>query len=138
MKSLALLSVAALGAIVLAPAEGQETAAPAKTKTGFTIHHQPPEGTEEVYQYVSDNFGFVPNLLKVMAGSPGLLNAYLDTQDHLKTKGTLCQPMILSVRCVRPRHVGESLPCLTAARILLSSRPPYMVAASWQYIHWRG
>jgi uncharacterized peroxidase-related enzyme len=59
------------------------------TSTGFTVHQVPPQGTENVFAFYKSNFGFVPNLTKIMVGSPALANSYVDLQNHLQSKGKL-------------------------------------------------
>ena len=64
------------------------------TANGFVLHETPPTGLEHVYDFMETNFGFVPNLTKVMAGSPALLESYLGAQNHLKSKANLGQAEI--------------------------------------------
>lgn len=82
-----------LGSTVLAAASLSALIAsaqpPAMTPSGFTVHNTPPAGVEDVYEYGVANFGFVPNLQKVMAGSPALLRSYVDTQKRIKESARL-------------------------------------------------
>lgn len=64
------------------------------TTSGFVVHDSPPSNTEAVYEQIHDNFGFVPNLAKVMAGSPALLNGYFNLQNQLRDHGKLSQAEI--------------------------------------------
>ncbi|MEO0529065.1 MAG: carboxymuconolactone decarboxylase family protein [Planctomycetota bacterium] len=64
------------------------------TPTGFTTHEAAPAELVDVYESYQANFGFVPNLAKVMAGSPALMRSYVDTQNHLKEAGKLSQAEI--------------------------------------------
>lgn len=64
------------------------------TPGGFQQHETPPAGLESVWEFYSTNFGFVPNLAKVMAGSPALLKSYVDTQNNLKANAKLSQAEI--------------------------------------------
>lgn len=64
------------------------------TSTGFVKHEVSPESTKLIYDFYQQTFGFVPNLAKVMAGSPALLKSYYDTQNNLKNHGKLTQEEI--------------------------------------------
>lgn len=64
------------------------------TSTGFAMNQKAPGGQEDIYEFYSKNFGFVPNLAKVMSSSPALLRSYVDTQNNLKTSGQLSQAEI--------------------------------------------
>ena len=76
--------------LLVAPSIAQDNA----TVTGFEKHATPPQGVEPVYEFYKQNFGFVPNLAQVMAGSPALLKSYVDTQNNLKNHGKLSQSEI--------------------------------------------
>ncbi len=69
-------------------------AVPTTTSTGFPINEAPPAGSEAVFEYVTTNFGFVPNLTRVMSTSPALANSYIQTQDNLKQYAQLSQAEI--------------------------------------------
>ncbi len=61
----------------------------AKTPTGFAIHETAPEAVMDVYDFYATNYGFVPNMSKIMAGSPALLRSYFETQRNIKQYSTL-------------------------------------------------
>lgn len=65
-----------------------------KTASGFSIHETAPETVTDIYEFYTANFGFVPNLAKVMAGSPALMRSYTDTQKNLKQYAHLSQAEI--------------------------------------------
>lgn len=65
-----------------------------ETTTGFTVHNTPDESVRPRYEFAVTNFGFVPNLTKVMAGSPALLNSYVELQNNLRDQGMLSQAEI--------------------------------------------
>ena len=64
------------------------------TPSGFQLHQQAPAGSDDIYEFYETNFGFVPNLAKVMASSPSLLRSYVDVQNNLKASGNLNQAEI--------------------------------------------
>ncbi len=64
------------------------------TKASIPKQETPPAGLEDVYNFYQENFGFVPNLAKVMANSPALARSYVDLQKNLKEIGTLSQTEI--------------------------------------------
>ncbi|QDT69858.1 Carboxymuconolactone decarboxylase family protein [Planctomycetes bacterium MalM25] len=59
------------------------------TKTGFVMHNAATAETQETYDKYQQKIGMVPNLAKVMANSPALLNSYMDTQENLQQQGGL-------------------------------------------------
>ena len=65
-----------------------------KTASGFTVHETAPEAVKDVYELYKKNFGFVPNLAKVMADSPALLKSYTGLQNNLQQHGKLSQAEI--------------------------------------------
>ena len=79
---------------VVARAEQPPVPLSKQTQTGFALHEKAPQGLEDVYAFYETNFGFVPNLAKVMASSPSLMRSYVDTQNHLKNTGSLNQAEI--------------------------------------------
>ena len=83
-----LLVVASQSACNLSFAQSQAAHTTTPTRSGFSIHEQAPDGLSDVYDFYKSNFGFVPNLAKVMANSPPLLRSYVDTQNHLKTSAS--------------------------------------------------
>lgn len=60
-----------------------------KTANGFRIHHTAPEEVSDVYQTYEKGFGMVPNMAKVMAGSPALARSYFDVQQNIKKYSSL-------------------------------------------------
>ena len=48
-----------------------------------------PTEVQEVFDWYKENFGFVPNLSKVLSASPAALRAYWLTQQELSTHGLL-------------------------------------------------
>ena len=95
--SLKKLRIVGLGALALAVASwGNLSRAEESgwTATNFEVHHTAPAEVAEVYQFANETFGFVPNLTKVMAGSPALLNSYIGTQKNLKAMAKLNQAEI--------------------------------------------
>lgn len=79
----------AVGSSSTALAQTPPTPASASTPTGFAVHAQAPQGLDDIYEFYGTNYGFVPNLAKVMSGSPALMRSYLDTQNNLKDSGKL-------------------------------------------------
>ncbi len=88
LHALAAITVVLTAGTVFAQGDQQ------KTESGFTQHQQAPNGLEPIWDFYKSNFGFVPNLGKVMAGSPALIKSYLDTQKNLKEHGKLSQTEI--------------------------------------------
>ena len=64
------------------------------TATGYHMHETPPKHVVDIYEFYQTNFGFVPNLGKVMANSPALHRSYYDIQNNLKAHGKLSQAEI--------------------------------------------
>ncbi len=61
------------------------------TSRGFKMDEasSEPEEVQEVFDWYKENFGFVPNLTKVMSAAPAALRSYWLTQLQLATYGTL-------------------------------------------------
>ena len=81
----------AAGWLVICLAGSALAQQPKATMTGFQQHERAPQGLESVFEFYTQNFGFVPNLAKVMSGSPALLKSYYDTQNNLRNHGKLTQ-----------------------------------------------
>lgn len=52
-------------------------------------HSNEPEQVKEVFDWYKKNFGFIPNLAKVLSASPAALRAYWLTQIQLQKYGVL-------------------------------------------------
>jgi uncharacterized peroxidase-related enzyme len=60
------------------------------TDRGFTIHTaESAPGMAPTFTAIEGKFGFVPNLLAVMAESPATISSYLSVQTALESSGTL-------------------------------------------------
>lgn len=62
-----------------------------ETSRGFKMDELPnePQEVKEVFDWYKENFGFVPNLTKVMSASPAALRSYWLTQLQLAQHGKL-------------------------------------------------
>lgn len=62
-----------------------------ETKRGFKMNESPnePESVQEVFHWYQENFGFVPNLAKVLSAAPAALRSYWLTQLQLQQHGVL-------------------------------------------------
>ncbi|OEK04620.1 carboxymuconolactone decarboxylase family protein [Roseivirga misakiensis] len=62
-----------------------------ETVRGFKMDEasNEPEEVKEVFDWYKENFGFVPNLAKVLSASPATLRAYWLTQTQLSQYGLL-------------------------------------------------
>lgn len=91
--SRATLSVAGLAMILGAGAgvSANELLLNDKTDRGFDLYtiETAPADSRAVLESVNQSFGFVPNLMAVMAESPALLTGYAQTQGALSTMGVL-------------------------------------------------
>ena len=62
-----------------------------ETLRGFKMDEasNEPASVQEVFNWYEDNFGFVPNLAKVLSASPAALRSYWLTQLELQKQGIL-------------------------------------------------
>ncbi len=105
---------AGLSLLTLSFAQADPPATATQTPAGFTIYtmETAPESTHANMQWLVDNFGFVPNLAGVMAESPALLNAYLDTQRRLREESAL-GPMEVNIAQLAIAHANECRYCVS-------------------------
>lgn len=78
-----------LGIVAVSPATTNAQQGLADAPGKFSLLETPPAGLEGVYTFYAENFGFVPNLVKVMSHSPALMQSYTDLQKNLKAYATL-------------------------------------------------
>ena len=85
--------VVLVGSLIL-HAQSSTRMAGKNTSTGYPMHEVPPKQVADIYEFYETNFGFIPNLGKVMANSPALHRSYYDVQNNLKAHGKLSQAEI--------------------------------------------
>jgi len=94
---LSLVSFASLGSLANAQEASATKGSASKgsgTKSDFPRQTTPPAGLEDIYSFYEETYGFLPNLIKVMANSPALVRSYAAVQKNLQELGTLSQAEI--------------------------------------------
>ena len=103
----------------------------AETSSGFPIINKPTDTVAEVYNNYQQNFGFVPNLAKVMANSPALMRSYWQTQNNIQQYASL-SPEEINVVQTAIAFENQCRYCVSAhtmvGKMIFQTSDPVMVA----------